>query len=106
MKTAGISTDIFAWILDKPKTGKTFPETVGTQDYNKNNIKLSSSRNSDESRNQQTQKFLSRHPEAVAGIYAPAKKSWGSADDPKAARWIYGRLLIVNSSLSEPNWAE
>jgi hypothetical protein len=89
-----------------PKTGKTFPETVDTQDYNKNNNKISSSRNSDESRNQKTQKFLSRHPEAAAGIYTPAGKSWGSADDLKAARWIYDRLLTVNASLSEPNWAE
>ena len=53
MKTVGINTDLSAWILDKPKTGKvfpksgkvlpktgkTFPETVDTQDYNKNNIK-------------------------------------------------------------------
>jgi hypothetical protein len=89
-----------------PKTGKTFPETVDTQDYNKNNNKNISSRNSDESRNQKTQKFLSRHPEAAAGIYTPAGKSWGSADDLKAARWIYDRLLTVNASLSESNWAE
>ncbi|MCP6665496.1 replication protein [Klebsiella pneumoniae] len=53
MKTVGINTDLSAWVLDKPKTGKvfpksgkvlpktgkTFPETVDTQDYNKNNIK-------------------------------------------------------------------
>ena len=58
MKTVGINTDLSAWILDKPKTGKVFP------------------------------------------------KSWGSADDLKAARWIYDRLLTVNASLSEPNWAE
>lgn len=50
MKTVGINTDLSAWILDKPKTGNTFPETVDTQDYNKNNNKISSSRNSDESR--------------------------------------------------------
>ena len=53
MKTVGINTELSAWILDKLKTGKlfpktgislpgigkTFPETVDTQDYNKNNIK-------------------------------------------------------------------
>jgi phage replication O-like protein O len=73
MKIVGLNTDLSAWILDKPKTGKTFPksgkvlpktgktfpETVDTQDYNKNNIKISSSRNSDESRNQKTQNSLS-----------------------------------------------
>lgn len=120
MKIVGINTDLSAWVLNKPKTGKvfpkpgkvlpesgkTFPETVDTQDYNKNSIKRSSSRNSDESRNQKTQKFLSRHPEAIAGIYTPAGKSWGSGDDLKAARWVYDRLLTVNASLTEPNWAE
>ena len=47
MKIVGINTDLSAWILDKPKTGKTFPksgkvlpktgktfpETVDTQEY-------------------------------------------------------------------------
>ncbi|EMX9855124.1 TPA: replication protein [Raoultella ornithinolytica] len=120
MKTVGINTELSAWILDKPKTGKlfpktgisfpesekTFPETVDTQDYNKNNIKRSSSRNSEESRNEKTQKFLSRHPEAAGGIYTPAGKSWGTADDLKAARWIYDLLLTVNATLSEPTWVE
>ena len=120
MKTVGINTELSAWILDKPKagklfpktgisfpeSGKTFPETVDTQDYNKNNIKRSSSRNSEESRNEETLKFLSRHPEAVDGIYTPAGKSWGTADDLKAARWIHSLRLTVNSSLSEPKWVE
>ncbi|WP_179191988.1 replication protein [Klebsiella pneumoniae] len=120
MKTVGINTELSTWILDKPKTGKlfpktgisfpesgkTFPETVDTQDYNKNNIKRSSSRNSEEFRNKETLKFLSRHPEAVDGIYTPAGKSWGTADDLKAARWIFDKILTVNASLSEPNWVE
>lgn len=120
MKTVGINTELSAWVLDKPKTGKlfpktgitfpesekTFPETVDTQDYNKNNIKRSSSRNSEESRDVKTQEFLSRHPEAVDGIYTPAGKSWGTADDLKAARWIFDKALTVNASLSEPNWVE
>lgn len=120
MKTVGINTELSAWILDKPKTGKlfpktgitfpetekTFPETVDTQDYNKNNIKRSSSRNSEESQNDKTQEFLSRHPEAADGIYTPAGKSWGTADDLKAARWIFDKALTVNASLSEPNWVE
>lgn len=120
MKTVGINTELSDWILDKPKTGKlfpktgitfpesekTFPETVDTQDYNKNNIKRSSSRNSEESRNEKTQKFLSNHPEAAGGIYTPAGKSWGTADDLKAAHWIFDRVITVNASLSEPNWVE
>ncbi|EMH7376452.1 replication protein [Enterobacter hormaechei] len=78
------------------------------QQYNNNNInnKISSSRNSEESRNEATQKFLSRHPEAADGIYTPAGKSWGTADDLKAARWIHSLRLTVNASLSEPKWVE
>jgi len=120
MKIVGINTDLSAWILDKPKTGKvfpetgktfpesgkTFPETVDTQYKNKNSIKRSTFRNSDESRNDATEKFLSRHPEATDGIYTPAGKSWGTADDLKAAHWIYQKLLVVNASLSEPKWVE
>lgn len=120
MKIVGINTDLSAWILDKPKTGKvfpetgktfpesgkTFPETVDTQYKNKNSIKRSSSRHSVESRNHATEKFLSRHPEAIGGIYTPTGKSWGTADDLRAARWIYQKLLVVNASLSEPKWVE
>lgn len=78
------------------------------QQSNNNNIntKRSSFRNSGESRNDATEKFLSRHPEATDGIYTPAGKSWGTADDLKAARWIYQKLLVVNASLSEPKWVE
>ncbi|MGK9173362.1 replication protein [Yokenella regensburgei] len=120
MKIVGINTDLSAWILDKPKTGKvfpktgksfpksgkTFPETVDTQDYNKNSIKRSSSENSDESSDDPTEKFLSRHPQAVGGIYTPSGKSWGTAEDLRAAEWIYAQLLVVNASLSEPRWVE
>jgi phage replication O-like protein O len=120
MKIVGINTELSAWILDKPKTGKLspktgksfpksgkpFPETVDTQYKNKNSIKRSSSRNSDESRNDATKKFLSRHPEAVDGIYTPAGKSWGTADDLKAAQWIFAQLQQVNASLSLPSWVE
>ncbi|MDV7025541.1 replication protein [Atlantibacter subterranea] len=73
---------------------------------NNKNIKRSTFRNSVESRNDATKKFLSRHPEAADGIYTPSGKSWGTADDLKAARWIYSQLLTVNASLSEPKWAE
>ncbi|MDY8901952.1 hypothetical protein UZS20_24865, partial [Escherichia coli] len=56
MKIVGVNTDLSAWILDKPETGRnfpksgiTFPKTVDTQYKNKNSIKRSSSENSDES---------------------------------------------------------
>lgn len=78
------------------------------QQGNNNNInnKISSSRNSEESRNEATEKFLSRHPEAADGIYTPAGKSWGTADDLKAARWIHAMRLRINASLNEPKWVE
>ncbi|EPS6961203.1 replication protein [Klebsiella aerogenes] len=78
------------------------------QQGNNNNkkIKRSSSRNSEESRNEKTQEFLSRHPEAVGGVYTSAGKSWGTAEDLRAAQWIFSRLLVVNASLSEPRWVE
>ncbi len=119
MKIVGINTELSEWVLDKPKTGKLFPESgkvlpktgkpfpeMGDTQYKNNSKRSSSSRNSKESRNEETLKFLSRHPEAAEGIFTPAGKSWGSADDLKAARWIYDRLLTVNASLSQPNWAE
>ncbi|HFE3510846.1 TPA: replication protein [Klebsiella aerogenes] len=119
MKIVGINTELSEWILDKPKTGKLFPETgkvlpktgkpfpeTGDTQYKNNSKRSSSSRNSKESRNEETLKFLSRHPEAVDGIYTPAGKSWGTADDLKAARWIFDKALTVNASLSEPNWVE
>lgn len=84
-----------------------FPANHEQQGNNNNiNNKISSSRNSEESRNEATQKFLSRHPEAADGIYTPAGKSWGTADDLKAARWIHSLRLTVNASLSEPKWVE
>ena len=78
------------------------------QQGNNNNInnKISSSRNSEESRNEATEKFLSRHPEAADGVYTPAGKTWGTADDLKAARWIHSMRLMVNASMGEPKWAE
>ncbi|HBT3148765.1 replication protein [Klebsiella aerogenes] len=119
MKIVGINTELSEWILDKPKTGKLFPESgkvlpktgkpfpeTGDTQYKNNSKRSSSSRNSKESRNEETLKFLSRHPEASDGIYTPAGKSWGTADDLKAARWIFDKALTVNASLSEPNWVE
>ncbi len=120
MKIVGINTDLSAWILDKPKTGKlfpktgksfpksgkTFPETVDTQDYNKNNIKRSSSENSVESSDDRLKKFLSAHPEAV--IYTPNFTKWGTAADQQCAEWILALLEKVKPFPKKPNliaWA-
>ena len=117
MKIVGINTDLSAWILDKPKTGKlfpktgisfpksgkTFPETVATQDYNNNNIKRSSSENSDESSDDRLKKFLSAHPEAA--IYTPNGAKWGTADDQQCAEWIFALVAKIKPSSKQPGAA-
>lgn len=92
---------------DAAHTAAQFPAHHEQQGNNNNkNIKRSSSKNSHESSDNRTEKFLSRHPEATGGIYTPAGKSWGTAEDLRAAQWIYAQLLVVNASLSEPKWVE
>lgn len=50
--------------------------------------------------------FLSRHPEAIDGVYSPSGKLWGTENDLTAARYAYSRVLAtVNPSLTEPSWA-
>ncbi|EAO9706841.1 replication protein [Salmonella enterica subsp. salamae] len=104
--STGAGCEVDAAHLSAHKAAQ-FPANHEQQGNNNNiNNKISSSRNSEESRNEATQKFLSRHPEAADGIYTPAGKSWGTADDLKAARWIHSLRLTVNASLSEPKWVE
>lgn len=77
------------------------------QEYkNKNNKTLSSSRNSVESPDDPTKRFLSRHPEAADGVYTAAGKSWGTVEDLKAAQWIHSRIRLVDATAAEPNWPE
>lgn len=76
------------------------------QEGNNNNKNLSSSRNSEESRNDATEKFLSRHPEAVDGVYSPSGKLWGNAGDLKAAQWVFARIALLDPSAPEPSWAD
>lgn len=73
---------------------------------NKNNKNLSSSGNSVESPDDITQRFLSRHPEAIGGAYTASGKSWGTAEDLRAAQWIYGKVRMVDATAAEPNWPE
>ncbi|MFN2008163.1 replication protein [Escherichia coli] len=108
MKIVGVNTDLSAWILDKPETGRkfpktgksfpksgiTFPKTVDTQYKNKNSIKRSSSENSDESSDARLKKFLSTHPEAA--VYTPSGAKWGSAEDLETAKWISSRVKLIN----------
>ncbi|NWA63007.1 replication protein [Pantoea sp. B9002] len=76
------------------------------QEYINNNKNLSSSRNSIESPDDATKRFLSRHPEAANGVYTAAGKSWGTAEDLKAAQWIHSKIRMVDATAAEPNWPE
>ncbi|MEQ0277275.1 replication protein [Klebsiella sp. CN_Kp100] len=117
MKIVGVNTDISAWILEKPetgrkfpktgksfpKTGKRFPKTVDTQYKNKNSIKNTSSENSYES----SDSLPKRLPVVRDGaaVQTPKGDKWGTADDLKAAEWIYSKVCIVAPSSKQPSWA-
>ncbi|EPA9111013.1 MAG: replication protein [Serratia liquefaciens] len=118
MKLVGVNTELSAWILDKPetgrkfpktgksfpKTGKRFPETVDTQYKNKNSIKKTSSENSRESSDERLSKFLSAHPDAF--VYSTNGAKWGTADDDKACRWMFSLIRTVDASAKEPSWPD
>lgn len=117
MKTVGINTELSAWILNKPKTGKlfpkkgisfpksgnTFPETVDTQDYNKNNIKRSSSKNSDESSDSAKSTVPVKHPGAA--IQTPKGDKWGTAEDLQCAEWILALVETIKPSTAKTDLA-
>lgn len=116
MKLVGVNTEISAWILDKPeagtkfpktgksfpKAGKTFPETVATQYKNKNSIKNTSSENSIESPDSPSRQLQVLRPNAA--IQSPKGDKWGTADDLKAAEWMFCKVVIVAPTAQEPNW--
>lgn len=117
MKLVGVNTEISAWILDKPETGtkfpktgksfpkagRTFPETVATQYKNKNSNKNTTSENSNESTDTPSKKLPAVRPDAA--IQTPKGDKWGTADDLKAARWIYSKVIVVAPTAKEPYWA-
>ncbi|RLM26571.1 replication protein [Brenneria alni] len=79
------------------------------QEGNNKNKRSSSLPNSDEFTNTDETAsapdgFLSRHPDA--SVYTPNGKSWGTADDLTAVRWMYKKILVVDASAKTPNWAE
>ncbi|WP_277966699.1 replication protein [Pantoea trifolii] len=116
MKLVGVNTEISAWILDKPeagtkfpktgksfpKAGKTFPKTVATQYKNKNSNKNTTSENSNESTDSPPKQLPSLRPEAA--IQSPKGDKWGTADDLKAAEWLFAKVQIVAPTAQTPNW--
>lgn len=116
MKIVGVNTDLSAWVLDKPKavmvlpksvktlpeTVKVLPKTVATQYKNKNSIKNPTSENSVESSDPPKIKSVPVRPDAA--VSSPKGNQWGTADDLKAAQWIYGKVQIVCPTAQEPTW--
>jgi phage replication O-like protein O len=116
MKLVGVNTEISAWILDKPeagtkfpktgksfpKAGKTFPETVATQYKNKNSNKNTTSENSNESTDSPPKQLPSLRPDAA--IQSPKGDKWGTADDLKAAEWLFAKVQMVAPTAQTPNW--
>ncbi|WP_343552139.1 replication protein [Pantoea sp.] len=116
MKIVGVNTEISAWILDKPETGrrfpktgksfpkagKTFPETVATQYKNKNSIKNTTSENSNESPDSPSKQPPVLRPDAA--IQSPKGDKWGTADDLKAAEWMFCKVVIVAPTAQQPNF--
>lgn len=116
MKIVGVNTDLSAWVLDKPKavmvlpksvktlpeTVKVLPKTVATQYKNKNSIKNPTSENSVESSDPPKIKSVPVRPDTA--VSSPKGNQWGTADDLKAAQWIYGKVQIVCPTAQEPTW--
>lgn len=116
MKLVGVNTEISAWILDKPETvkklpktvkslpetEKPLPKTVATQYKNKNSNKNTSSENSNESPDTPSKRLPSVRPEAAT--HSPKGDKWGTADDLKAAEWIFSKVQVITPSVQQPNW--
>jgi phage replication O-like protein O len=116
MKLVGVNTELSAWILDKPetvrklpktvkrlpKTEKLLPETVATQYKNKNSNKNTTSENSGESSDTPLKTLPAVRPEAA--VHSPKGDKWGTADDLKAAEWIFGKVQGIAPTAQQPNW--
>lgn len=116
MKLVGVNTELSAWILDKPetvrklpktvkrlpKTEKLLPETVATQYKNKNSNKNTTSENSVESSDTPPKTLPAVRPEAA--VHSPKGDKWGTADDLKAAEWIFGKVQGIAPTAQQPNW--
>lgn len=67
-----------------------------------NNNKNNTSENSDESSDSPQKKLPALRPEAA--IQSPKGDKWGTADDLKAAKWIFSKVQIVAPTAQQPNW--
>ncbi|QHM71314.1 replication protein [Mixta intestinalis] len=80
-----------------PKRGHT-KDTI-----TKDNSKRSSSENSGESSDSSQKNLSALRPEAA--IQSPKGDKWGTADDLKAAEWMFSKVQKVAPAARGPNWA-
>lgn len=72
------------------------------QEGNNNNNKNTTSENSNESSDCPPKRSRLIRPDAA--IQTPKGDKWGTADDLKAAEWIFSRVLTVASTAQKPAW--
>jgi len=86
------------------KLRESYPSKQGnTKDTNiKNNKYIYSSENSGESSDAPSETVPSVRPDAA--VQTPKGDKWGTADDLKAAQWIYAKVLTVSPVAQQPRW--
>jgi phage replication O-like protein O len=129
MKLVGVNKVVSEWVLDKPKSGKILPESgkkfpksgkilpesVDTQYKNNNIIKDPSSENPDGFANADSNEIvpveqdLKPTPVKIrpdAAIQTPKGDKWGTAEDLKAAEYLFNKIQIIRPAAKTPNWPE
>ncbi|PQX84110.1 replication protein [Cronobacter sakazakii] len=68
-----------------------------------NNNKNITSENSDESSDSPSENLTAL--KAGAAVQTPKGDKWGTADDLKAAQWMFSKIRLVTSTARDPNWS-
>lgn len=86
------------------KLRESYPSKQGnTKDTNiKNNKYIYSSENSGESSDAPSETVPAIR--SGAAVQTPKGDKWGTADDLKAAQWIYAKVLTVSPAAQQPRW--
>ncbi|MET4863869.1 replication protein [Morganella psychrotolerans] len=113
----GVNKEVSAWKsqlrdsvsnLETKKVSKLETNDVSSlETHKRNTLKIKeninpTSENSDESSDPPKSKFVSVRPDAA--VSSPKGNQWGTADDLKAAQWIYCKVQIICPSAQEPTW--
>lgn len=113
----GVNKEVSAWKsqlrdtvsnLETKKVSKLETNEVSSlETHKRNTLKIKeninpTSENSGESSDPPKRKSVPVRPEAA--VSSPKGNQWGTADDLKAAQWIYSKVQIVCPTASEPTW--